>query len=130
MGYMTTYNRNIKNGMSKEKALQLFEEYNATQQTQRETEKTGLQQHSNFVMKLVGAFTSSPQLYFNNVLQSSLNIRKALANGETPSRNDVRKFYLNLGAAQMSFYAIAHISNSLKEMMMIERSSSRVAQKQ
>ena len=68
MGYMTTYNRNIKNGMSKEKALQLFEEYNATQQTQRETEKTGLQQHSNFVMKLVGAFTSSPQLYFNNVL--------------------------------------------------------------
>ena len=114
MGYMTTYNRNIKNGMSKEKALQLFEEYNATQQTQRETEKTGLQQHSNFLMKLVGAFTSSPQLYFNNVLQSSLNIRKALANGETPSRNDVRKFYLNLGAAQMSFYAMAHIFQFVK----------------
>lgn len=114
LGYMTTYKRNLKMGMSKEEALQLFEDYNATQQTQRETEKTGLQQNSNFIIKAVVAFTSSPQLYFNNILQSTLNIRKAIANGEKPSVEDVRKFYLNLGAVQLAFYSTAHLAQFVK----------------
>jgi hypothetical protein len=109
MGYVTAYNRNIKNGMSKAEALRLFENYNTTQQTKRATEKTSLQQQSNIFVRMIGAFTSSPQLYLNNVMQATSNIRHAVMAGETPSRADVRKLYLNLGMGQMAFYAAAHV---------------------
>jgi hypothetical protein len=64
-------------------------------------------------MRMIGAFTSTPQLLFNNVTQASLNIRLAIMDGKTPNRADVRKFYLNLGAAQMAFFMTAHIAQFL-----------------
>ena len=104
MGYMTSYNRNIKNGMTKSEALRLFENYNTTQQTKRQTEKSGLQLSKNGVMRLMSAFTSSPLLYMNNVRQSLMSMRN-----DGPTKANTRMLYLNLGAAQAMFFAAAHI---------------------
>ena len=43
LGYLVNYRRNIKNGMSQEQAVEAFNNYNATQQTRRGTERTPLQ---------------------------------------------------------------------------------------
>ena len=43
MGYMATYNRDIKNGMSKEDALAKFNNYNETQQSRTPAERAPIQ---------------------------------------------------------------------------------------
>ena len=124
MGYMTTYNQNIKpkrdsngnmvDGMSKAEALRLFEDYNSTQQSKRNTDKSGIQLVKNSYVRFITAFLSSPMLYLNNVHQALGAIKNSAKMKEAPSTKDMRKFYLNLGAAQAMFVAMSSMFQFIK----------------
>ena len=108
LGYMVTYKRNIKNGMSPEKAAIRFDDYNATQQSKRETERNQLQQSRSVFTRMFTMFGSATFLLMNNVMQSSKNIGRSVSKGETPKRTDIRKLYLNLGLVNAVFYGTAY----------------------
>ena len=108
LGYMVTYKRNIKNGMSPEQAAIKFDDYNSTQQSKRETERNQLQQSRSVFMRMFTMFGSATFLLMNNVMQSSKNIGRSVSKGETPKRADIRKLYLNLGLVNAVFYGTAY----------------------
>jgi len=116
MGYMVAYRNNIRKGMSPEEALERFNDYNATQQTRRATEKIGLQYDSNMIIRSFTMFGSTLFLQLNKVMQSATNIRRGTANAvtegnlkEMPSTKDYRELFLNLGAANLLFTMTANI---------------------
>lgn len=125
MGYMINYRRNIKNGMSKAKALEEFNDYNATQQSRRATEKIPLQMNANVFTRSLLMFGSTLFLQMNKVMSSSTNImrginsvRKAAAEGDMKKAKeeaknikikDIRGLYLNLAVANVMFTAMANI---------------------
>jgi hypothetical protein len=105
LGYKALYNRAKKNGMSDAEALRLFNEYNATQQTRRATEKSPIQQKTGFY-RFFTMFGSSLYLMMNNVGQSSRAIFKtALVDGKPTQvkMSDVRKLALNYAGANVMF---------------------------
>jgi hypothetical protein len=116
MGYMANYRRNIKNGMSEEKAVEAFNEYNQTQQTRRPSERAIIQQNSNFIIRGFTMFGSTPILYINNVMQASTNILRSWNKGGIKSINqkDVRRLALNLGAANAAFVAMSNLGLLLR----------------
>ena len=116
MGYMANYRRNIKNGMSKEKAVEAFNEYNQTQQTRRPSERAIIQQNSNFIVRGFTMFGSTPILYINNVMQASTNILRGFMRGGVKGINqkDVRRLVLNLGAANAAFVAMSNLGLLLR----------------
>ena len=116
MGYMANYRRNIKNGMSEEKAVEAFNEYNQTQQTRRPSERAIIQQNSNFIVRGFTMFGSTPILYINNVMQASTNILRSIKKGGIKSVNqkDVRRLALNLGAANAAFVAMSNLGLLLR----------------
>ena len=67
MGYYINYKRNIANGMSEAQALEEFNDYNATQQTRRATEKIPLQLKGDFASKGFTMFGSTLFLQINKV---------------------------------------------------------------
>lgn len=125
MGYMINYRRNIKNGMSKAKALEEFNDYNATQQSRRATEKIPLQMNANAITRSFLMFGSTLFLQMNKVMSSSTNIlrgmndvRKEVAKGDMKKAKqaakniklqDIRGLYLNLAVANVLFTATANI---------------------
>lgn len=109
MGYAANFRRDIKNGMSEEDAVAKFNEYNATQQTRRASERSILQQNSNFLVRAFTMFGSTPILLTNNVMQASNSIWKDIAQFKAPKESDVRKLVLNLGMANAAFVAMANI---------------------
>ena len=116
MGYMVAYRNNIRKGMSPEEALERFNDYNATQQTRRATEKIGLQYDSNMIVRSFTMFGSTLFLQLNKVMQSATNIRRGTANAvtegslkEMPSTKDYRELFLNLGVANVLFAMTANI---------------------
>ena len=115
MGYMVNYRRNIKNGMPKAEALEAFNNYNQTQQTRRPTEKTPLQMDRNVFTRMFTTFGSVLFLQMNRVMQSSTNLmrqtKEAIKTGD-PSKikiKDIRKMYINLGAANLLFVGMSNI---------------------
>mgnify|MGYP003626399969 CR=1 FL=1 len=114
MGYMANYRRNIKNGMSEEKAWTAFNEFNQTQQSRRATEKSILQQNSNFLIRAFTMFGSTPILYINNVMQSLTNIWRSLKHKKQPRTKDVRRLALNLGMANAAFVAMSNLGMLLR----------------
>ena len=82
MGYWGVYKRDIKNGMDPAKALEKFEQYNKTQQTQRGTEinKWQLASRENPMWMALTTFASTPFLYMNQIMQSVNNINKQVKN--------------------------------------------------
>jgi GNAT superfamily N-acetyltransferase len=82
MGYWGVYKRDIKNGMDPAKALEKFENYNKTQQTQRGTEinKWQLASRENPMWMALTTFASTPFLYMNQIMQSVNNINKQVKN--------------------------------------------------
>lgn len=109
IAYKAVYNRNIKNGMSKAKALRLFNNYNVTQQTRRATEKVRLQQSNNWADRSFTMFASTVLLQINQTYQSSNSIIKAVSRGEKPRITDIRKLALNYSIANMLFAAVSHV---------------------
>ena len=104
MGYMANYNRNIKNGMSKQEALQVFNNYNATQQSRRNTDKIPLQRSNNELTRAFTMFGSTLFLQINKTMISLSSMMKGKA-----KTKDVRDFVLNLGIANALFVLTANL---------------------
>ena len=114
MGYMINYNRDIANGMSEAEAMVKFEDYNATQQTRRGTEKIPLQMAKSPYTRAFTMFGSTLFLQMNKVMQSYTNITRAISKKESLSSKDVRSLFLNLGVANVLFAVAANAAKMLK----------------
>ena len=114
MGYWSSYKRDIANGMSKEKALKKFEDYNTTQQSRRPADKSPLQMSSNAYVRVFTMFGSSLFLQINKVMQAFTNISRAASKGKIPKAKDTRALILNLGLANVLFQLTANIFKYLK----------------
>jgi len=110
LGYMVNYKRNIANGMNKSDAVAAFNNYNATQQTRRGTERTAIQDSTNYLTRAFTMFGSTVFLQINKVLSSSRNIFNSFTSGKLPRTKDVRSFYLNAAIANMMFVAASNIA--------------------
>jgi len=114
MGYWASYKRDIANGMSKEKALKKFEDYNTTQQSRRPADKIPLQMSSNAYVRAFTMFGSTLFLQMNKVMQAFTNISRATSRGKIPKAKDTRALILNLGLANVLFQLTANIFKYLK----------------
>ena len=142
MGYMINYKRNIKNGMSKTEALEAFNEYNATQQSRRGSDKIALQFHNNALIRSFTMFGSVLFLQMNRVMQSSKNMQRDAARSVTlsaeaaklasqgkmkeanqkrkeaakaaPKRKDIRAFALNAALANTLFVGTSNLAKFIK----------------
>jgi len=88
MGYWANYRRDIKQGMDPQEALQKFEDYNTTQQSQRaiEMNRWQLASRANPMWLTMTTFASMPFLLMNVVMQSSSNISKIVAAAKTRNK--------------------------------------------
>tara|TARA_Y100001980_G_C14555076_1_gene342879 strand:- start:772 stop:6162 length:5391 start_codon:yes stop_codon:yes gene_type:complete len=109
MGYLVNYRRNIKNGMSKEEAVEVFNNYNATQQSRRGTERIPLQNSNNALVRTYTMFGSVLFLQMNKVMQASKNITQAASNGKMPRAKDTRELFINLAVANVLFTVMSNI---------------------
>lgn len=114
MGYMTNYRRDIRNGMSMEEALEKFNDYNATQQSRRGTEKISMQQNNNFTSRAFTMFGSTSFLQLNKVISSADNIWKAMKKGKPPKGKDVRSLAINYAVANVLFVGAANLAKFIK----------------
>ena len=109
MGYLINYRRNIKNGMSKAEAVEVFNNYNATQQSRRGTEKIPLQNSNSALVRTFTMFGSVLFLQMNKVMQATKNIRDKVMKLEMPRAKDTREFALNLAVANVLFTTMSNI---------------------
>lgn len=120
MGYMVNYNRNIRNGMSQEQALEAFNNYNATLQTRRSTEKSSIQMSNNELIRAFTMFGSTGFLQMNKVAQAYKNMMDTFKTygfikGATKvQKNDVRALLINLGAANALFAFASNLAKFIK----------------
>ena len=114
MGYMINYNRDIANGMSEADALKKFENYNATQQSRRATEKIPLQMNSNSLVRGFTMFGSTLFLQMNKVMQGFTNVMRSASKGKVPTAKDTRAVILNLGVANVMFALAANLAKFIK----------------
>ncbi len=110
MGYYVNYKRNIANGMTQAQALDAFNEYDATQQPRRTTNRAPIQLRNDFGSRMVTMFGSVAILQLNKVMSSATNIRRSLAQGKIPSKKDTRALAINLAIANVLFTAAANIA--------------------
>ena len=106
---MANHRRNLINGMDADTARDKFNDYNDSQQSRRGTERSIIQQNANPLIKLVTQFGSSSMLYINNTMQAGTNIIRDIKKGKKPSAEDIRKFYINLGTANVLFVAMSNL---------------------
>jgi hypothetical protein len=114
LAYKAAYNRDIQNGMSKEDALQKFNDFNNTLQSRRPTDMSAIQQSNNAFTRMFIMFASTNILQINNIAESWYNITTDLANKKLPRKQDVRSFYINLIVANLMFGMIANIFKYVK----------------
>lgn len=110
MGYMVNYRRNIKNGMSQEEALEVFNDYNATLQTRRATERSSIQNNKNEFIRAFTMFGSTAFLQMNKVAQAYKNMMDSVKAKKMPDAKDVRALVLNLGAANALFVLASNLA--------------------
>lgn len=109
MGYMANYNRNIANGMSKQEALKAFNDYNATQQSRRNSDKIPLQRSNGELLRTFTMFGSTLFLQINKTMTSLTSIMKGKA-----TTKQVRDFALNLGIANALFVLTANLAKLIE----------------
>ena len=112
MGYMINYKRNIANGMSDAAALEAFNNYNATQQSRRGTDKIPLQYSNNALVRGFTMFGSSLFLMMNKAMSSGTNILRAKI--YKARKQDIRAFYINLALSNVLFAVAANIMMFIK----------------
>jgi hypothetical protein len=110
MGYMVNYRRNIKNGMSQEKALEAFNNYNATAQTRRATERSTIQNNQHALTRAFTMFGSTTFLQLNKVSMAWKNMWDYMKEGKMPESKDMRALILNLGIANALFVLTSNIA--------------------
>lgn len=113
MGYWVAYKRNIKNGMSQEEALEKFNDYNATAQTRRSTEKIPIQQ-SGGLERAFTMFGSTLFLQMNKTVGGMIHIMRALKKGKMPPLRDVRGVALNFAIANALFTLVSYLPKLLR----------------
>ena len=117
MGYMVNYRRNIKNGMPKAEALEAFNDYNATQQSRRATEKIPLQMNPTIFTRAFTMFGSTLFLQMNKVMMKADSllmdsyryVNEGQNKQDLPKIKDIRGLYLNLAIANVMFTAMSNI---------------------
>ena len=114
MGYMINYKRNIANGMGQAEALEAFNNYNATQQSRRGTDKIPLQYSNNGLVRGFTMFGSTLFLQMNKVMSSATNMSRSISEGKMPRKQDIRAFYLNLAIANVLFTGVSNIMMFIK----------------
>jgi hypothetical protein len=108
--YLVNYRRDIMNGMKKEDALEKFNDYNATAQSKRETEKNSLQMSNNELTQFFTMFSSTAFLQINKCYMAWNNMEKSvLGSGKPPRAKDMRAFVINFGLSNALFIAAANI---------------------
>ena len=108
MGYKIVYNRNIKNGMSPQEALRIFNDYNATQQSRRGADKIQLQRNTDALTRTFTMFMSTTFLQMNQTAQGVSSITTDLINGKKPKAADIRRVALNAYIANAMFVFMAN----------------------
>jgi len=114
LGYMVNYKRNIANGMNKSDALRLLNDYNSTQQTRRETERTQLQGSKNPLVRTFLMFGSAIFAQQNKLAQSTRNIYRSIFSSQIPKTEDVRSFVINGFLVNILFEMTANIFRLIK----------------
>jgi hypothetical protein len=114
LGYMINYNRNIRNGMPKAEAVEQLNNYNATQQSRRNTETSPISQNNNGLIRTFSMFGSTIFLQINNVSQAFTNIMRGMKKGEKVKAKDIRKLALNMSIANGLFVAASNIAKIIK----------------
>jgi len=109
MGYLVNYRRNIKNGMSKAQAVEAFNNYNATQQSRRGSERIPLQNSNSGLVRTFTMFGSVLFLQMNKVMQATKNITESASEGKMPRAKDTRELVLNFAAANVMFTTMSNI---------------------
>lgn len=113
LGYMTNYNRNIKNGMSESEALKAFNNYNATQQSRRGADKIRLQRNTNVIFRTVTMFGSTAFLQMNKAATGLSALVKRVSQGDIKGAvvsKEARALALNLGVANLLFILAANMA--------------------
>jgi len=110
MGYYVNYKRNIANGMTQAEALDAFNEYDATQQPRKTTNRAPIQLRTDFGSRMVTMFGSVALLQLNKVMSSATNIRRSISQGKIPSKKDTRALAINLAMANVLFTAASNIA--------------------
>ena len=113
LGYMTNYNRNIKNGMSESEALKAFNNYNATQQSRRGADKIRLQRNTNVIFRTVTMFGSTAFLQMNKAATGLSALFKRVSQGDIKGAvvsKEARALALNLGVANLLFILAANMA--------------------
>jgi len=103
--------------MSKAEALEAFNDYNATQQSRRATEKIPLQMNPTIFTRAFTMFGSTLFLQMNKVMMKADSIlmdgaryvREGQNKQDLPKLKDIRGLYLNLAVANVMFTAMANI---------------------
>ena len=117
MGYMVNYERNLSKGMSKAKAAEAFNNYNATQQSRRDTDKIPLQQSQSAFVRPFTMFGSTLFLQINKVLQAQSNIMKSIGEKgrlKNVRSKDIRALVLNYAGANVMFALAANVALLMK----------------
>ena len=113
LGYMINYNRNIANGMSEADALKAFNNYNATQQSRRGSDKIALQRSKSQLLRTVTMFGSTAFLQMNKAATGLSAIMKRISKGQFKKAvvsKEARAVALNLGVANLLFVFAANFT--------------------
>ena len=112
MGYLVNYRRNIKNGMSNAQAVEAFNNYNATQQSRRGSERIPLQNSNSGLVRTFTMFGSVLFLQMNKAMQAAKNMMdtgfKGMITGKGRAK-DARELVLNVSAANVMFTTMSNI---------------------
>ena len=106
--------------MNEAQALEEFNDYNATQQSRRNTEKIPLQLQGDFASRGFTMFGSTLFLQMNKVMQNATNIRRTIRDAadkkasffgkEGVRSEDLRSFYLNAAVANALFVGASNLA--------------------
>jgi hypothetical protein len=96
--------------MSQEKALEAFNNYNATAQTRRATERSTIQNNQHALTRAFTMFGSTTFLQLNKVSMAWKNMWDYMKEGKMPESKDMRALILNLGVANALFVLTSNIA--------------------
>ena len=96
--------------MTEAEALEAFNQYDATQQPRRSTNKAPIQLKSNIGSQLLTTFMSVTLLQINRLMQNTTNIAKSIKAGKMPRRKDIRGFVVDYSIANVLFTAASNIA--------------------
>lgn len=124
LGYKASLNRDLKNGMPRQEAIDKFNDYNATQQTRRGGERNTLQNSPEPLLRVFTMFMSTTFLQLNKAMQGMGGIMSSLSpydgnkfsmkNIKRPTAKNMRAVSTNVFLANALFVMAANMFKYLK----------------